>query len=171
MSVEWNLWKHYQCNYTAGSEVFHPDGAQTRLLSTQSTRVLPLTQILRMTHMEGISLRPAKSFSFIIPKYIQRHALSQFPSLWWCLNKQTTAAMKSFKMLKVLHSILFAVFGCLYCCCDHVFMQASNEITAHILQISGFFWQIEMSFWVTLKSKRSHLNSVVPLTHMMLKVF
>lgn len=52
-----------------GSEVFHPDGAQTRLLVTHCSRVLPLTQIPRVTHMELIFTSCSKSLSFGFQKY------------------------------------------------------------------------------------------------------
>lgn len=66
--------RHGQCNYTAGSQIFHPAGAQTEILVTQSFRVLPLTQILRMTHMELITVSPASLFFLLsASKNIQIH--------------------------------------------------------------------------------------------------
>ncbi len=73
--VDGMLQRHGQCNYTAGREIFHPDGAQTEPLVTHSFRVLPLTQILRMTHLE---LNSVSSVNHSVPssKNIQIHTFT-----------------------------------------------------------------------------------------------
>lgn len=104
---EWMLWRHGQCNYTASSEIFHPDGAQTGLLVTRSFRVLPLTQILRMTHMELISISPAND-SLPASKNIQIH---KFPDN----AVYATASSSKFDYMRILqyrfYNILVVFFS------------------------------------------------------------